>query len=94
MQKPMLFLRAALSLGAIMMISPADAGTRSFGGYPCKHGCKAYARGYRWAEREKVTDPNRCQIANSVAFRAGCMVYTQDPSRGADHDDNGRWIRL
>ena len=83
----------AMSLGGMVLLesSPADARS-SFGGYPCKRSCAGYARGYRWAERGGVTDPNRCQITNSISFRAGCMVYTQEPSRGADTDDDGNPI--
>jgi hypothetical protein len=83
---------AAISLGVILLGSyPAEARS-SFGGYPCKRSCAAYARGYLWAARGRVTDPIRCQVTNSVAFRAGCMVYTQDPKRGADTDDDGNPI--
>jgi hypothetical protein len=67
----------------------ASADARSFGGYECKRSCAGYARGYRWAERAHVKDPRLCEVTNSKALRAGCMVYTQDPTRGADTDDNG-----
>jgi hypothetical protein len=83
----------AACLGGFILLGsdPADARS-SFGGYPCKHSCRGYAKGYRWAERGHVTDPNRCQVTNSRAFRAGCMVYTQEPTRGADNDDDGHPI--
>ena len=42
-----------------------------------------------WAERGHVTDPNRCQVTNSIAFRNGRLVYIKDPSRGVDSDDDG-----
>ena len=84
---------AAVWLGGFFLIGsdPADARS-SFGGYPCKHSCRAYARGYRWAASNHVTDPRRCEVGNSMAFRGGCMVYTQEPTRGADVDDDGHPI--
>ena len=53
---------------------------------------KPYARGYHWAELGHITDPKRCQVTNSLAFRSGFMVYTQDPKRGAELDDDGHPI--
>jgi len=84
---------AAVSLGAIVLLGsfPAQAGS-SFGGFICHHSCRAYAKGYRWAERGHVKDPRQCQVTNSEAFRSGCMVYIQDPTRGADTDDDGNDI--
>jgi hypothetical protein len=83
---------AAVWLGVTMLgPDPADARS-SFGGYPCKHSCRGYAKGYRWAQHGHVTDPRRCEVGNSMAFRAGCMVYTQEPRRGADTDDDGHPI--
>ncbi len=80
---------AAISFaGTLLFSTSADA--RSFGGYECKRRtCAGYIRGYLWAERGHVKDPRLCEVTNSRAFRAGCMVYTQDPKRGVDADDNG-----
>lgn len=83
---------AAILVGCIILLGSYRADARSFGEYNCKRSCAPYARGYRWAERAHVTDPNRCQVTNSIAFRNGCLVYIKDPSRGADADDEGHSI--
>jgi hypothetical protein len=83
----------AFCLGGTLLLGSFPAEARSsFGGFVCHHGCRQYAKGYRWAERAHVRDPNQCQITNSKAFRAGCLVYIQDPARGADTDDDGNEI--
>jgi hypothetical protein len=84
---------AALALGGMILLGSWPAGARStFGGFICVHSCAPYARGYRWAQRARVTDPNQCMVSNSEAFRSGCLVYLQDPTRGADTDDDGNDI--
>jgi hypothetical protein len=84
---------AALSLGGIVLLGSCPAEARpSFGGFICVHSCAPYASGYRWAERARVTDPKQCLVTNSEAFRSGCLVYIQDPARGADTDDDGNEI--
>ena len=79
---------AAMSFGALLLAATAED-ARSFGGYECKRSCAGYIRGYLWAQRGGVKDPRLCEVTNSQAFRAGCMVYTQDPTRGVEADDNG-----
>jgi hypothetical protein len=83
---------AALLGGVILLASFAAEARSSFGGFICHHSCRQYAKGYTWAARGHVKDPNLCQVTNSKAFRAGCLVYIQDPMRGADTDDDGNDI--
>jgi hypothetical protein len=46
----------------------------SFGGYPCGGDCSMQQEGYRWAERNNITDPDSC-TGNSAEFIEGCRVY-------------------
>jgi hypothetical protein len=55
------------------MEKPAAA-TLSFGDYPCGGDCSVQHEGYRWAERNNVTDPDSC-TGNSAEFIEGCRVY-------------------
>jgi hypothetical protein len=66
--------------------------SREFGGYECTDDCSGHAAGYLWAERKGVTEPDDCPAGNSQSFHEGCLVFTEDPSRGADEDDDGEPI--
>ena len=35
---------------------------------------------------------DRCPEGNSQSFHEGCIVYTRDPSRGAEDDDEGNAV--
>jgi hypothetical protein len=43
---------------------------------------------YRWAEQYRITDMDECR-GRSQFFYEGCLVYAEDPHRGAEEDDNG-----
>jgi hypothetical protein len=52
------------------------------------------ARGNSWAESKGITDEADCEAIlvtapNRTSFYEGCLVYVEDPSRGADEDDDG-----
>lgn len=64
------------------------ASDRTFGGYDCTSDCSGHAAGYRWAEQNGIQNAYRCR-GNSNSFIEGCKVFTQDPYRGADEDDDG-----
>jgi hypothetical protein len=51
----------------------------SFGGYPCGSDCSVQQEGYRWAERNSITDPDSC-TGNSAEFSEGCRVYAMKRS--------------
>ena len=77
----------------LTLAGPALAqGLRTFGGYDCTIDCSGHAAGYRWAEDQDVHDESDCPLGNSNSFYEGCLAYTEDPSRGADEDDDGRPI--
>jgi hypothetical protein len=68
---------------ALAPASPADnnkpaaqteTAALSFGGYPCGGDCSVQQEGYRWAERNNVTDPDSC-TGSSAEFIEGCRVY-------------------
>jgi hypothetical protein len=70
------------------MGSTAEA--RTFGGRFCPGGdCSGYAAGYRWAEARDIEDATSCPARRGAAFFQGCLVYVENPDRGADEDDNG-----
>ena len=81
-------------LSASGAATPSVAQDRTFGGYACSDDCSSHAAGYLWAEAHGVTDPNNCPSSNSESFYEGCLAYTDDPTRGADEDDDGDPIQL
>jgi hypothetical protein len=84
---------AALSaLFSVASATPAAAQDRTFGGYECTDDCAGHKAGYDWAEANGITDPNDCTMGNSQSFYEGCVVYTEDPSRVSDEDDDGEPI--
>jgi hypothetical protein len=84
-----IFAISALAIGAIIGISkPASA--REFGVHECSDDCSGHAAGYRWAELHSITDESDCPLnGNAVSFYEGCLVYAEDPDRGADENDDG-----
>lgn len=83
---------AAVSV-AIAIFSPARAG-QTFGGYDCTVDCSGHKAGYEWAEAQGITDASGCEgilrrSPNRTSFYEGCLAYVDDPSRGADEDDDG-----
>jgi hypothetical protein len=78
----------ALGLGLLFMANPANA--REFGGYECTDDCSGHAAGYRWAEAHDISNESNCPLnGNATSFYEGCLVYVEDPARGADEDDDG-----
>jgi hypothetical protein len=75
-----------------LILQPVLAMARSFGGYECSDDCSGHAAGYRWAEEHDVDDEDKCPQGNSESFYEGCLVFVQDPGRGADEDDDGESI--
>jgi hypothetical protein len=73
----------------------ADA--REFGGYKCTKDCSGHKAGYEWAEAQGLTNQSQCWIIlrrnpRRTSFYEGCLVYIDDPDRGADEDDDGEEI--
>lgn len=63
---------------------------RTFGGHECTVDCTGHAAGYEWAEVNGVTNALQCpRLRNRNSFYEGCLVYLDDPSRGAEEDDDG-----
>ena len=84
---------ASVLAGCVLALgccAPASAAARTFGGYKCTDGCVGHATGYLWAEENEITDIDGCPKNFSVAFYEGCLVYIDDPDRGADLDDDER----
>lgn len=91
---------AILTLVALVSVIPsfsvpAIAGTdRTFGGYECTDDCSGHKAGYEWAEQKGITSIDVCEGVvrrhpNRTSFSEGCMAYVEDPSRGADEDEDG-----
>lgn len=70
----------------------ANAQDRTFGDFECTDDCSGHAAGYKWAEEHSIEDEDRCPEGNSQSFHEGCIVYTRDPSRGAEDDDEGHAV--
>ena len=78
------FATAALAFG-LPFSAIADANAREFGGYECTDDCSGHAAGYRWAEAHNITDESNCPLnGKATSFYEGCLVYVQEPDRGAD----------
>jgi hypothetical protein len=70
---------------------PAQAA--EFGGYECTDDCSGHAAGYRWAEDHNITSSDDCPLnGNARSFYEGCLASVDDPTRGADEDDDGEQI--
>jgi hypothetical protein len=84
---------AAITIGFALLIVTGDARAREFGGYDCSDDCSGHAAGYRWAEAHGITNESDCPLrGRALSFCEGCLVYVEDPSRGADEDDDGNDI--
>lgn len=89
--------RTSMRVSAIIapiavLASFGSADARTFGGYDCIDDCSGHAAGYRWAEEKGIDDEALCPPGNSVSFHEGCRAYVEDPTRGADEDDDGELI--
>jgi len=85
-------MRAILAALLICVVTPA--GAREFGGHECADDCSGHKAGYEWAEAKAVQTEQTCEAIlakspNSTSFYEGCLVYVEEPSRGADADDDG-----
>lgn len=69
----------------------APASAREFGGFECTDDCSGHAAGYRWAEEHTIDDETTCPMSSS-SFHEGCVAYVQDPSHGAEENDEGNPI--
>jgi hypothetical protein len=69
---------------------PVDTQVRSFRG--CTDDCAGYAAGYHWAEKKQITVSSECPLGRSDSFNEGCFAYTEDRSRRADQDADGKPI--
>lgn len=83
------FAVAVLAFGLVISAA-ADALSQEFGGNECTDDCSGHAAGYRWADAHNITSEGDCPLnGNATSFYEGCLVYVEDPSRGADEDDDG-----
>ena len=84
----------ALAAVAALVLLASTAAARSFGGYECTVDCSGDKAGYQSAEDKGITDEAQCEdilitAPNRTSFYEGCLTYVDDPSRGADEDDDG-----
>lgn len=82
------FVMALMALG--MFCTAAEA-QQTFGGYECTEDCSGHQAGYDWAREHNITDPDDCG-GDSQSFVEGCKVYTENPYRGSEYDDDGNEI--
>ncbi len=90
------FFAAITSIVVIFMFN-AESLARTFGDNECTDDCSGHKAGYEWAQARGITDASTCESIlsrspNSASFSEGCVTYTEDPSRGADEDDDGEEI--
>jgi hypothetical protein len=86
---PLVLVTSVLAFGCC---TPCHASRRTFGGYDCTDGCVGHAAGYRWAEERGIEKIDECPENRSEAFYEGCLVFVDNPERGADFDDDGKLI--
>ncbi len=89
MRIKLLFLMIAL--GATIGAQQSKAST--FGGYECTNDCSGHAAGYKWAEEHSIAGEEVCPAGDSESFHEGCIVYNQDPYRGASEVDDGNSVQ-
>ena len=54
-----------------------------FGGYPCHDDkCSDDWAGYRWAQANRIADPDDC-TGRTGAFIEGCRVYARQQTQGS-----------
>jgi hypothetical protein len=82
----------ALFFAFIFMASAQTATAATFGGYECTEDCSGHAAGYKWAEEHDITEEQYCPEGDFQSFHEGCVVHTNEPSRGATEDDDGNPI--
>jgi hypothetical protein len=83
-------MRWAAIISLAMLFAASEARAREFGGYDCSDNCSGHAAGYRWAEEHSITAETDCPLrGGALSFYEGCLVYVEDPDRGADEDDDG-----
>jgi hypothetical protein len=88
---------ATMGIVATCLLQLSDSVARTFGDNECTDDCSGHKAGYEWAEARGITDPSTCESIlmrspNRTSFYEGCVTYTEDPSRGADEDDDGEEI--
>lgn len=85
--------RSAIIVGLALLVAASGAHAREFGGHDCSDDCSGHAAGYRWAEAHSITSDSDCPLrGGAISFYEGCLVYVEDPDRGADEDDDGNDI--
>jgi hypothetical protein len=82
--------RVGTIIGLAVFLAGGQARAREFGGHECSDDCSGHAAGYRWAEAHNITAETDCPLrGGAISFYEGCLVYVEDPGRGADQDDDG-----
>jgi hypothetical protein len=87
-----------LFVSSVLTINTTDGvSARTFGGYECTRDCSGHKAGYEWAEAHNITSEASCEAVlrrwpGRISFYEGCLVYVEDPARGADEDDDGEEI--
>ena len=76
-----------------ILLPTMEASAHDFGGYDCSDNCSGHAAGYRWAEAHGIASEADCPLRGAAfSLSEGCLVYVEDPTRGADEDDDGEEI--
>jgi hypothetical protein len=83
-----------LLLISVFLMFAGTSFARTFGDYECTVDCSGHKAGYEWAEAKGIVDASECEdillrSPNRNSFYEGCLVYVEDPTRGADEDDDG-----
>lgn len=58
----------------------------TFNGYECTSDCSGHRAGYRWAERNWITDPMDC-MNHSRSFEQGCQSWVEEQAYAAGCTD-------
>jgi hypothetical protein len=85
-----------LAAGALVLMplpsARSETGEATFGEFDCLGNCSDHAAGFEWAREHKIIDSNDCPLDSSLSFREGCIVYTREPFRNSQQDDQGNDI--
>lgn len=90
-------LYVALLLSAAFLLATTPSMARTFGNFECTVDCSGHKAGYEWAEVGGITGEAQCESIlrrwpNRNSFYEGCLVFVDDPARGADDHDDGEEI--
>lgn len=88
-----------IGLAITLVVASPIVQAATFGGYEFEDTCEGHAKGYKWAEENRIRYERQCNAVlirhpTARSFVEGCLAYVDDPYRGYSEDDDGDDIDL